>query len=559
MTINFGLGQAVTGLMVNQSQISVVSNNIANVNTPGYSRKEIQQTSLVLDGIGQGVAGSEITRRVDQLLRADINRNTSTLGATTVQEQYLSRMTALFGTPEKGSELAKFYTDFTSKLDSLALRPEDASNQTAVVNAAISLTNEIKFLESEIQNARRNAIYEIDAAVTQINNDLNTIRSINAQITRAGALGQSTADLKDQRDAAVKDLAQYMDISTYERAAGDIVVFTPAGKTLIDGQNAYGSLGNMALKSPGVPSSVNAGTTYVNGRGYGTANGTTGGGINGIILGGMDSTGTVNTGIDITLDFRSGKLAQLIELRDRTLPAMTQQLDTMSDMLRAVFTDDRSAVAAAGNSNTVAAATNTMTLYDAGAAGAPVAQVVTVSPPPTSTGVVANRLNTAGGDANTFFTMGTPPSSNYGRAASLSVNASLDVSQGGSANLLYLNPEPTGAPGETLSQTLARRANASVNLTFTSGNITSGSYTLAQFSATITSTTATLTKAAIDRNSTQESLVLNLETRASEVEGVNVDEEMAKLIQFQNAYAASARVIQIADEMMNTLLGIGAN
>lgn len=571
-TVNFGFNQAVTGLMVNQAQIGVTSSNISNVNTAGYTVKQIQQTSLVLGSTGAGVSGAQITRRVDELLRADINRNTSVAGADDVRQQYLTRLDTLFGTPSGGSALSNVINDLSSKLKALALTPEDTSAQAAAVNSAVSVSSEVTYLANQVQSARADIMSQIDSAVTQVNNDLNSIRQLNAQIVRAGALGQSTADLEDQRDSALNDLSSYMDISTYKRGNGDVVVFTPGGKTLIDGQNSFSSLGNMALKSPGVPSTVVAGTVYRNGKGYGTAGGTTGGGVSGVLLGGMDASGVVQSGVDITNDFRSGKLAQLIELRDRTMPAMTQQLDNLSDMLRGVLTDDRTnngaASMATGNNNSItnsgaippAATDNTITLYDANGVGqrqlvSPPAVPVTTAPP----ALLAqnSRLNTNGGDPFTVFTMGAS-STTFGRASSFAVNSSLDPSQGGTPNLLYLSPEPAGLSGETLAQTLQRRLNTAIVTTnFVSGNLTTGNYTLNQFATQIASTTATMAKSAKDASTTQQLMIQNLKSRASETEGVNVDEEMAKLIQYQNAYSASARCISVADQMMQTLLEIG--
>src|SRR3546814_2986470 len=103
MPLARALSNALSGLQVNQAALQVTSNNVANVNTPGYSRKVVETSARVLGGQGAGVEISAISRAVNQFLMRDVRTETSTLGARQVRSEYYTRMQQMLGNQDRKS------------------------------------------------------------------------------------------------------------------------------------------------------------------------------------------------------------------------------------------------------------------------------------------------------------------------------------------------------------------------------------------------------------------------------------------------------------------------
>ena len=130
-SITQALRTAQSGLLVNQQTLNVVANNIANVNTPGYSRKVVTAESQVIVGIGAGVTISEISRQVDEGLLKSIRIEQGELNATTVQESFYARTQDLFGAPGENSSLSHIVDEFVSALESLSTAPDKTIQQAS--------------------------------------------------------------------------------------------------------------------------------------------------------------------------------------------------------------------------------------------------------------------------------------------------------------------------------------------------------------------------------------------------------------------------------------------
>ena len=304
---------AFSGLSATQVQISVASANISNADTKGYTEKTANQSSSVTSGVGTGVTISGITSAVDKLLLKSLVGANSDLGAADTNNNYLTELQQLYGSTSSsgssttGTSLANTIAAFESALSSLASTPSSASLQSNAVSALAAVTNQLQQTSSGIQKLRSNADQDIASSVTDINSDLQQISDLNKQIKQEAAAGQPTADLEDQRNSALQDLASQMNVSYFTTSSGDLQVYTGSGQALVD-STAH------PLSYTAAPS-VTASTTY-------TAGSATSG-FSGI---------TVN-GVDITSQVSSGKVSALIALRDQTLPAAQSQLDQLAQQL----------------------------------------------------------------------------------------------------------------------------------------------------------------------------------------------------------------------------------
>ena len=134
--ITQALRTAQSGLLVNQQTLNVVANNIANVNTEGYSRKIVRNESQVIAGVGAGVSISDISRQVDEGLLKSIRIELAELNALIIQDDFFARTQDLFGAPGDNSSLPHILDEFVLALESLALSPDKSVQQSELVRRA---------------------------------------------------------------------------------------------------------------------------------------------------------------------------------------------------------------------------------------------------------------------------------------------------------------------------------------------------------------------------------------------------------------------------------------
>jgi flagellar hook-associated protein 1 len=303
MSLILSLDNALTGLQAAQTNLAVLSNNISNANTPGYSQEVVTQTAIDDGSGGQGVATSPAERISDPILVANLNAQNTTTSAANTINTYYQDIQNLFGSVSNADSLSNTYSAFTSAMQTLATSPEDSVAQENAVSAGQALASQLNSMSSGIQSLRSNADTAIGQAVTQVNTLLNDIATYNADIARASALGQSTATYEDQRDQAVSQLSQQMNVQTYTNSADIMVVTTTTGQTLVDG---------VAEQLSFTPTgSVTGSDTLSSGA------------LSGITL----------NGLDITSDITGGNIGALLQMRDQQLPALTAELNQFTNQL----------------------------------------------------------------------------------------------------------------------------------------------------------------------------------------------------------------------------------
>lgn len=322
MSLSLALNNALSGLNVNQRSLAVISNNIANANTKGYSKQTVDQSATVLDGVGSGVHIDDITRKIDKYLDRSIQRQTSTVGASSTVTDYYQRIQILMGEPGQQNSLDEYIGTFFNTLQTLAESPERVSFQTSVVSTADSLAKEISGLATSLEDLRTQADTDIGEAVKFLNNEFAHLDTINIAINRASGLGTSTAGLLDQRDMALENISKYMDIQTYFEQSGAVKVYTANGIGLVDEdvhQLSY-------RPASGIDSFIN--DKAVNPLQVLTLNdhGEQIRPPEDIIKGGVEG-GVVSL-------LKSGSLQGLHDLRDTLIPEILGQLDTLAAQLR---------------------------------------------------------------------------------------------------------------------------------------------------------------------------------------------------------------------------------
>ena len=304
MSLTISLQSALASLNATQGAMQVVSNNVANATTEGFTRKSISTQTQIVAGRASGVRLTDIQRVVDQNLLRQIREQLAKVEDLSVRNDYYGRIQDLFGSPGSNSDVSHLLTEFGTAIESLVTTPESAPGKYDTIAMAVQFTERLNLLSSEIQQMRREVDRNISDTITLVNTKLNSINDLNNQISLAFGQQQSAADLEDARDQVMAELSELIEIQTFDRSNGHVVVFTSSGRPLID--NGVVNLSHTAVAQ------FDATISYP-------------GNVSGITYGAG--------GIDITGEIANGRLAGLIEMRDQRLVELQEEYDRITETM----------------------------------------------------------------------------------------------------------------------------------------------------------------------------------------------------------------------------------
>lgn len=300
MSLSIALQNAVSGLHLNQRALDVTAQNVANVNTDGYSRKTVNQEAVVIVGQGAGVQISSITRTVNEFMLKDLRVQVSAMAEFDEQNEFYGRMQDLFGSPGSDSSVGVAIADLETRMQALSVSPENYSLMTEITSRAELIALQFNQISEEIESLRLEADTNIGNAVTSVNTQLDRIQELNLRIAENIALGRGASELQDQRDIALNSVASMIDINYFERSNGEVVIFTDSGRPLLD--RTAQPLSHSPASSFAPP------ITWASGA------------VSTIDLGGND----------ITAEIDSGAIAGWIEMRDTILPDLHSQFEELA-------------------------------------------------------------------------------------------------------------------------------------------------------------------------------------------------------------------------------------
>jgi flagellar hook-associated protein 1 FlgK len=286
------LSTALDGLNAQSVGLSTTGDNISNVNTPGYARREVQ-----LETRGQGLTGVNVAglqRVSDAIVERRQYQAISLSSAASERDNQLGSVEGLFD-DSSGSGLADALSAFYSSFSALASNPSDPTARATVLNAADALSGRINDTANSIASARTDLFNKAKDTVAEINQKAQKLSQLNQAIVTAKAQGQDTANLEDQRSKVLLDLAPLVDVTTIPQDNGAILVQS-SGTTLVDGIQAR-------TLSVGLDTSGNIKLTAAIGNGAGT---------------------------DVTRYLTGGSLAGIKEARDTDLAAVATNLDNFA-------------------------------------------------------------------------------------------------------------------------------------------------------------------------------------------------------------------------------------
>lgn len=631
MSLSATLSTALSGLSVAQRALSVTANNVANANTEGYTRKQINQATNILDGQSQGVRSADTSRVVDQFLGSELRRQTSSLAMSAkLGEAYGRIELGLFGSPgdaERG--LAAQLGKLTAGLEQLANEPESRALRTSAVGAIQDTLRQISQDQTTVQQLRADADREIGRTVQAINGQLEELHTLNREIARTGG----TPDLADRRDQVLEQLAEKIDISIYQKDNGTIAVYTSGGHALLD--TAPSLLHYMPSSSVSETTQFGAIRTFLpnqvdpaTGQPFDVATGEVlvTGGRRAALTPELEALAASDPAISeadlrISSPLHGGALQGLLEVRDRVLPELGDQLDETARMLtfalnaahnaamphplptrvdgtRQDFSDYATATRSGTASLVVfdrAGAVAADITIDLATAGTPADVVTQINAQLAGTGTAAldpadgslqvtlgvdgtggaYRLAWEEGDSS-ITPAGVPDRGwSYGFAHYFGLN-DLVVSTGqrptdqavrsdiiadsqrlANVKLDRSGPVPTvGGAGDkrglqALAGALEREVRGAAR-----GGLPASSSTVGGYLSDLTSLVASQSAQATQREAADRAMVEDLRFRQGSISGVNLDEEMSKLVLYQQAYSVSARLISITNELFGELVNM---
>ena len=480
MSLSSAINAARSGLQVSSLRAETVATNVANATTPGYVRRSITLSEVVLGGNSAGVRSDGVGRVNDTAIKAQRRELTSDVAQASVLASTWKSISARIGDTSDGDGLFKTFSNFETALSRAIATPESTSAAAGLLQAAQNITDELNSLSDMVTTQRAEADREIGNGVDVVNSALKQIEEINGRLSGINRASGEAAALMDERQRVLDTIAEYLPIQTVERDHGTIEVLTTEGVFLLAGR---------AREIQFTPSAA-----------FGPNETLAGGDLSGLTVDGVNLTpGAASFGA-----VSGGLFGALFTLRDQDLPALSEQLDTIASQLVSRLSDDA------------------------------------IDPTKTP------------GDPGLF--IDTDTLGGAGLAGRISINAAVDPGQGGALWRLRdgIGATTTGAPGnQTILKGMFDAFTAVQALGATGFQ---GSFSATEMAAQIASYSGQAriyNESVLSSTETQYNILVEAEQSAT---GVDIDNQLQDLMLIEQAYAANARVIEIAGQMINTLM-----
>lgn len=609
-SLSAALRIATSGMQTSQIALGTISHNLSNVNTAGYSRQTVQISQQSFNGVGEGSVLNAIQRNTDAFLETRLNQQISQASFAETKAVFFSSIEGAFSSPNSDGGLDKLMNRFFNELSNLSNFPDSSAQKRNVLQQATLLADTIQDTGSDLVDIQTRVNNKVNENLTTINSILENIHELSSEIanTQLGTVGAAnTADLRDQRQQQINELAKFIPLSISESSSnGTVRIIAENGRQLI-GDGSYTQL----ERTTGTPFS--------------------GIGVRSVLVSG----GLAPNAVELdTSTLNSGSLKALVEIRDTEIPQLTAQLDEMVDTFTTEFNKVHSrgssfppqrTLTSGSTSGLSGVGADMFADLDANLAGDTFHITVTnASGDPVFT-TVDTGLAVDGAGPITIPSVGTFSLTDLATlinnnvdvgvtslGGGLGVTASATTDSDGNPviqiqatdsslkvvlsnastsatddplGVLGMNNFFTGSTASTISvrtdiaadpeliatgrmrtdtgglssqdnQNILELAEfADTEVSFSSaGGLGAQTDSVAGYASQIVANLAVEIQDAEDRLEFTEALKFELSEQLSSISGVNMDEELAQMLIFQNSFQASARIISMVDELFDTLL-----
>jgi flagellar hook-associated protein 1 FlgK len=603
---DLGLNIALTGLFAQKKAIDVAGNNIANASTSGYSRQRVELVtnepwpvpSLNMSGslgqMGTGVNVKSIERVHDLFLDQQLRQQNVVLGEWTQRSDALQQLETIFNDPSD-SGLSTALGDFWDAWNQLSKYPDNLATRSTLVETSTTLADTLRNSYNQLQTLKDNLNNEINIKVGHINDYLDQLADLNKQIQAVTAAGLQPNDLMDRRDALLSDLSKTVSIQVTIQADGTATVAIGnaallsgpniihletsldasgnnrvgfalgAEKRLLDWSDLGGELKGLAtardLDVAGAVSSLNQlavtlsyqiNTLHMGGYGE---NGETDipffvGSDNAVTppadANQVTGAGTIYVNPYLASNPAAIAAASGVTESTTTTPGVAPTADPPDPGTAQVITLTIGSGAAVNK-------TLQITVTAAGMANSPQLLEIPVLDGDTADDIAAQIRTALNANANvtSFFTV-------TGAGADVVLTALTPAENDDTMNVSVSGIIATGASPASGDNGNALKLYKlkDQKLTFADASGTISTATADTFYDSMISKLGVNTSQAENMVTNQTALVDQLQNRILETSGVSLDEEMANLILYQNAYGAAAKLVSVIDSMMQTLINM---
>lgn len=574
------LDVAKNALLTQQQAIDVTSHNIANVSTEGYTKQSpvlAAKNAAPYGGFvfGRGVELNEINRLANNFIEQRLQEGKSDLSAMSEKEIYMDVLESIFN-ENSGTSLSNQYMSFWNAWNDLANNPSGLPERNLLYENSVQLSQSFNSLYNDLTNLSHEIDNSIEVGVNSVNELLQQVADINEQILVLEVNGDAN-DLRDRRESLVKQLADYMDIKTYEYEDGNLTVTTDKGYILVSRTETY-------------PLSFE------------------GGEVN------WQSSG--GTSVEISDTIKGGKLGGWLDIRDEIIPKFRGDLD---ELAKSTILEVNKIHSQGAGLERLASTTST---YSVGTGNGSTAlggtgllfkdEIIDDGTGSVNLWLYDENDAVAGAGSNNIIIDGTTTLDSLATAiTAIDPNITASVSEGklqistsnnyrfafsdDTSNVLAalgINTFFTGqgaysiAVNSSLNEDKNRIAAGKIDA---DGNLATGDNTNALDIANLQYEGVSVNRWTYSRGSSSTSVEVNnttiddylhalvgevgvksqsvkrqqeycstiygqIEETRNNLSGVSLDEEMTLLIQYQQAYTAAAKLISTVDEMLKTLL-----
>jgi flagellar hook-associated protein 1 FlgK len=540
---NFGakiINNAVSGIRSQQAMIANAGNNIANVNTPGYSRRTVNLQSRPSVGngsgidVGSGVEVGSIQRHAEEYLEKQSRTIAGESKSAETVSNFLERVDHLFSLNTDQQTIGNSLTNFFIASNDLATNPASIELRKSFIEKGQDLVGSISNTYNELANLQDEAGSRIDAEILTVNSITEQIAGLNMRIAGQEVAGGGASDEKDKRSLLLKQLAEKLSFTTVEVSDGSVSVTLENGFSLVSGgtSRALTTTKTPSFAAGILPQSLSGGVLsyvvydYSNGAGtqhidftrsFKDQNGTIGGLLK--VRGYVDPSLTTPSAFQA--DGHLVEIASRVEAISRTLLGSVNQT---------YLGPDRSAITAGWQSSSGdlnGAVPSTYGLFDFNFSG-----------------IKDTDADGYPDDVGTH---------NVGNYSSLMQMAFTDPRRVAAArDSTPLAVAPTFAPGDGRNID-AISALRSQSLSFSTGTFSLNGTFDEAYQETVTTVSNAQSRANLEQ-SVSDAKLISIENQREAVSGVSLEEEFTSLIGFQKAFEASARMVRTAQDLLDTIL-----
>ena len=233
-----------SALLTQQKAIDVTGNNIANVNTPGYSRQRLiikqgQPVRVNSLTMSTGVTSDPgIQRYHDQFLNAQLIGENESLGRWEAQKEALEKAELMFD-EAKGNGLSNAMNQYWSAWQDLSNNPSGVAERTSLISAGQYLGSVFNQMYGNINKLQQDIDTHVDGTVDEINRMTKRVADLNEKITQVEVTGHNANDFRDERDQLVFELSKLVDINSYEDGDGYLNIDVGNGKPIVQGTSTW--------------------------------------------------------------------------------------------------------------------------------------------------------------------------------------------------------------------------------------------------------------------------------------------------------------------------------